>query len=206
MPAQPLSDELALQAAEAYQQHGTKQAAADALGLNVTTFKSRLLVAATRGLLGTKPVLPGFEINQTSTKLDADGNLVSEWVQQRPEAGEQFEAPAGHVVKGVSALVDPDGRVKQQWIKTREGRLDPLQVAESIKQAFAEFEPAAAPVEPPSVLRADMLTLLPLADWHIGMFAWKRETSVNWDLEIAERVISEAIDELISLTPTSGEH
>ena len=44
---------------------------------------------------------------------------------------------------GVSALVDPDGRVKQQWIKTREDRLDPLQVVEWIKQAFAGFEPAA---------------------------------------------------------------
>jgi hypothetical protein len=171
MAARPLSDELAVQAAEAYQQHGSKQAAAQALGLNVTTFKSCLMVAATRGLLGTKPVLPGFEIKQTSTKLDANGDPVSESVQQRPEAGEQLEAPASHVVKGVSALVDPDGRVKQQWIKTREDRLDPLQVVEWIKQAFIGFQPAAAPVTAPPIPIEALLTLIPLVDWHIGMFA-----------------------------------
>jgi hypothetical protein len=174
--------------------------------LNVATYRSRLKVAVARGLLGTKPVLPGFEIKQTSTKLDADGSIVSEWVQQSPEVGEQFEAPAGQVVKGVSALVDPDGRVKQQWIKTREDRLDPLQVAEWIKQAFVDFEPAAPPSWRPLVVAdGDKLTLIPLADWHIGMFAWRKETAENWDLKIAERVICAAIDELMVRTSPSGE-
>jgi hypothetical protein len=67
--------------------------------------------------------------------------------------------PTGQVVKGVSALVDPDGRVKQQWIKTREDRLDPLQVVEWIKQAFDGFDPAGSPTAAaPAAPSADLLT------------------------------------------------
>jgi hypothetical protein len=47
--------------------------------------------------------------------------------------------------------------------------------------------------------------LVPLADWHIGMYAWHRETEENWDLKIAERVIGGAVAEMILRTPTSGE-
>jgi hypothetical protein len=40
----------------------------------------------------------------------------------------------------------------------------------------------------------ELLTLIPLADWHVGMFAWHRESSENWDLKIAERTIGEAVE------------
>jgi len=36
----------------------------------------------------------------------------------------------------------------------------PPQVAEWIKHAFAEFEPAAAPVEPPRLIGADKLNIV----------------------------------------------
>jgi hypothetical protein len=196
----PLPDEIYAQAVAVYQEHGSQRKAAEALGINRDLLKYRLRMAAQRGLLlYHAPAMPGYVVQSVAQKVDG------KWIKQVQDAGDEFEAPAGHVIKGVSALVDPDGRVRQQWIKTREDRLDPLQVAEWIKQAFAEFEPAAAPVEPPRLQGADKLTLIPLADWHIGMYAWHRETGQNWDLKIAEQVISAAVDELIARTPTSSE-
>ena len=54
--------------------------------------------------------MPGFVIHSLAEKVD--GKWIKQ-VQEPGEPGEEFAAPVGHVVKGVSALVDPDGRVKQ---------------------------------------------------------------------------------------------
>jgi hypothetical protein len=197
-------DEVIIEAVKAYQEHGGQRPAAAALGISRDTLKKRLAMAARRGmLLDHAPAMPGFEIKSVSENID--GRWIKQ-VQEPGESDEPFEAPAGHVVKGVSALVDPDGRIVQQWIKTREDRLDPLQVAEWIKQAFVDWTPAAPSIVPPMAeASTDTLTLIPLADWHIGMFAWQRETGENWDLKIAERVIGNAADELMERTKPSAE-
>jgi hypothetical protein len=206
MPTPPLADDVLEQTAEIYRAHGfqASAAAAAAAGVPLSTFKSRVRVAAERGILGTKPVLPGFRLTKTTAVTDADGAVVREFVQQRPEAGEAFRVPDGHVVKGVSALLDPDGRELAKWVKTREGEIDPLAIAEWIKQAFTDYQPAA-PVAPAPQVRADhLLTLYPLADWHIGMFGWHREVGQNWDLKIAEQTICGAVDAVVARSPAGG--
>ena len=148
MPAPPLSDDLARQAAAIYKAHGnhaTKAGAKEA-GVPLPTFKSRVNVAAARGLLGFKPVLPGFRVSQTTTQQDGAGNVTAEFIQQKPDRGAEFAMPAGQVVKGVSALVDPDGREIVKWIKTREEALDPATLVAWIKDAFKGDKPAARPV------------------------------------------------------------
>jgi hypothetical protein len=113
--------------------------------------------------------------------------------------------PEGHALKGVSALVDAEGRVIQEWRKTKIGELDPLQIAERLKVAFADYKPAA-PVAPfPVEVRdGDLLTIFPANDWHIGMFAWGKETGANWDLKIAEDAIGRAAEDTIARAPGSA--
>ncbi|TCR69672.1 hypothetical protein [Bosea sp. BK604] len=158
---------------------------------------------AQSGELGYAPVLPGYHVSKTTEETDAAGNVERRWIEQKPAPGDTFEVPAGHVVKGVSALTDPDGNVKQQWVKTREAPPDPLAVAEGLKRAFKGWRPSARPIPAPVETIEDLLTLYPLADWHIGMFAWGRETSVNWDLRIAERVLGAAAADLVEQAPRS---
>ncbi|MBB4192823.1 helix-turn-helix domain-containing protein [Rhizobium aethiopicum] len=196
MPTPRLSDELAKEAADAFEALGNKSQAAELLGLPRNTFNSRLKIAAERGMCGTKPVLPGFRIAQISNTPNGD------YIKQRPEAGAEFDIPAGHTIKGVSALVDADGRTIQQWIKTR-NEYAPQDVAAILKEAFVDVPPAE-PRALNTVPTDDLLTLTPLADFHVGLFAWHRETGANWDLSIAERVIGGALDELIARTPPSG--
>jgi hypothetical protein len=205
MPTPPLSDELALQAAEAYAEHGTKKGAAEALGLAENTFRNRLDRAAERGMCGTKPVLPGFRLTKTTAVTNEDGDVVREFIQQRPAIGESFEVPDGHSVKGVSALVDATGRTIQQWVKTRDSRdgLTPEETIERLKTAMEGYS-AAQPIPAPLAAAEDLLTLTPLADWHVGLRAWAGDTGMNWDLSIAENVIGRGIEDVVERAPSSG--
>jgi len=192
----PLTDEQLDEAVAALKEHGSQVAAASALGLARSSFQNRLRRAAERGMLGVKPVLPGFRISQVTSTPNGD------FVQQKPERGEEWALPDGHSVKGVSALVDAEGRTIQQWIKTKE-EPSAVDIAAMLKSAFDDVAPAE-PIPAPLVSEDDLLTLTPLADFHVGLFAWHRETGANWDLSIAERVIGSALDDLIARTPPSG--
>ncbi|MBB5664716.1 hypothetical protein GGE68_002913 [Rhizobium leguminosarum] len=197
MPTPRLPDDLAKEAADAFIALGNKSQAAELLRLPRNTFCSRLKAAAERGMLGTKPVLPGFRISQVTSTPNGD------FIQQKPERGPEWEMPVGHTIKGVSALVDADGRTIQQWVKTR---IEPsaIDIAETLKAAFADYEPAAIPTPAPENVQDELVTLIPCNDWHVGMFAWSQETDENWDLKIAERVIGRGIEEAIARSPASG--
>jgi hypothetical protein len=191
----------------AIRRHGSQRRAAKRLGIPEPTFSRFLKHAAERGLIPRTPVMPGFVITKSSVTLDDSGDLFREHITQKPEPGGQFEMPAGHVIKGVSSLLDEDGNVKQQWIKTKEGELDPLKVAEWIKEAFDDYAPQAGlpkPVAFPATLNKDLLTVIPCGDWHLGMFAWEREVGSNWDIKIAEREIGNAMADVIARSPQSG--
>lgn len=204
MAAPPLSDELACEAVEAFRKAGTKAGAARLLNLPPPTYDSRLRVAAKRGMLDTAPVMPGFVITRVSTAQDDNGVVTRTHIQQKPEAElSSFNLPDGHRIKGVSALLDGSGNVQAQWVKTREGELDPLYVAETIKAAFAEWEPAAIPTPEPQS-DADILTLIPCNDWHINLLTWEREVGHNWDLNIAESFIGNGIEDVVSRSPAAG--
>lgn len=159
--------------------------------------------AAERGLLGFKPVLPGFTVKRTTTQYDADGEVSGRFVTQAKAPGAKGAVPAGHVVKGISQLLDAEGRVTQQWVKTREGR-DPIAVSEAIKAAFVGYRTRHKVIPAPAAASADLMMLLPLADWYIGAHSWGRETGIDWDLRIAEEVIGRAVENVVERPPASG--
>jgi hypothetical protein len=195
----PLSDELAREAAEALKTHGRQYLAAKALGLHPKTLQSRLKTAAERGmLLDQPPAMPGFRIAQVTTAPDG-----KQHIQQKPEHGEVFEVPKGHVVKGVSALLDEDGRKIVEWVKTKQGERDPLHVADLLKKAFDNYVPAADPTPAPITAISSLLTLLPCNDWHVNMATWGKQTGSNWDLKIAEPTIGDAVVDVIARSPVS---
>lgn len=208
MPAKPLSEEQLNKVAAAYVQSGRNQTlAAKTLGIPRCTFQSQLRTAALRGLLGTRPVLPGFEIAKISTRKDKTGKVVGEQITTKPEVSkEQFEMPDGHRLARSTVQVNSHGEVERQWLKTSEGKLDPIEVAEELKATFESWTPpAVANVEfKGGPVSEDILTLYPLADWHIGMFSWGKETGQNWDIKIAERVLLQSAGSLIARAAPSA--
>lgn len=201
-----LADEVLQTAVALRAAHPSSAAAARAAGIPVETLKSQLKVAAARGMmLGVAPTMPGFVVKSVSEQQDASGAVTGRSIRQVQEPGETFAVPPGHIVKGVSALVDPEGRELAKWIKTKEGQLDPLAVAEALKAAFNDYVPAAAPAPAPAAPSAELLTLLPCNDWHVGMFAWGKEVGTNWDIKIATETIGAAVEDTIARSPSSTE-
>lgn len=188
-----ISDEVAQRAASLYEKHGGKvRPAAREMGCDRSTFRNRLKRAAERGMMPTEPVMPGYEIKRTTAEYDETGAVKKEWVTQHKEGGQPFAMPAGQILKGVSAYVDGDGRVRYQWIKTKNDTVAPVLI-EALKAEFAAYRGRAKLVPPPRRVDRDLLAVYPIADPHIGMLSWRPQTGADYDLKIAtERMLDSA--------------
>jgi hypothetical protein len=116
--------------------------------------------------------------------------------------------PPGQRIKGVSTLYSrgDNGEWEEaaKWVKATFEH-NPADIADVLKEAFKDYAPHAPAQPSPAAPSADLLTLIPANDWHLGMFAWGKETDANWDLTIAERVIGQAVEDLVDRSPSSAQ-
>lgn len=196
MPTPILTDEQIAEAVAAMQEHGNQSAAAASLGLARSSFQNRLRRAAERGLMGTRPVLPGFAIKSVASK---QGDA---WVKQTKAPGEVFELPVGQVVKGVSALVDSEGREVAKWIKTRSDEAAQQAAMRAAIEALKDEIPRAEPVAAPAHTIDDLLNQYTITDHHLGALAWNEETRAgDYDLRIGEQLIIDWFAAAIAQSP-----
>lgn len=106
-------------------------------------------------------------------------------------------------VKGTSTLYDENGKVKLRWVKTDQ-KFDAEQARDWIA-ALAEKVPRARPVKSPVKLDDDTITVIPMGDPHIGMYAWADEAGDDFDLNIATSSLCGAVESLVKCTPRSRE-
>lgn len=198
-----LSDEQCRAAVAAKEANGSEVKGAKALGLSRTAFRNRLARAAERGLMGFDPVLPGYEIKKTATQFDKAGNVDKRWVQQHKESGPVFAVPAGQIVKGVSAYVDGEGRVRQQWIKTKQDGVT-ADLVTVLGDTFKSYRGRSQLVPAPRRVERGLMTVYPIADQHLGLLAWGRETGGrSYDLDIGARRLLDTATRLVAQTPRS---
>ncbi|TGR71446.1 oxidoreductase [bacterium M00.F.Ca.ET.194.01.1.1] len=169
--------------ADAYKEHGTLKKAASALGIKKSALSESLRRAAEAGLLGTEPVLPGFRISKISNTPSGT------FIQQTQERGEKFAVPTGHVVKGVSALVDAEGRVIQQWQKTAVEQEGQLVAFRAMVDGLKEDLPRITIMPAPQHVEEDLLNQFVVTDSHFGMLAHREETGADYDLRLAEQLL-----------------
>jgi hypothetical protein len=114
------------------------------------------------------------------------------------------EAPDGYRLRGVSTLLDAGGQVKLTWVKTAKDQDDSKALLDAFAIAVAEKKlPAAKRVKAQRNHSADILTVYPMGDPHLGMLAWDKETGEDFDIEIAEANLTAAVDRLVGLAPPS---
>ena len=107
---------------------------------------------------------------------------------------------------GTSTLYDAEGNVKLVWEKTGQAdRLSPEKLAETIREALAGYDPPNHIPTPIPETDSDLATVYPLADWHMGLLAWKPETGENYDLSIADRILRTSMRRLIGSSPESAQ-
>lgn len=200
MPNPRLSRELAEQAVTALDAaQGNQSEAARILGLDRGTYRSRLAAAARYGLMGFKPVPEGFEVSQISS------GPSGEFVKMRPERHDRGSGvPEGHVVSGVSTLLDQDGRQVLQWVKTKAE----ADTAIAWRDALEEFKvsiPRVRAVAAPEHANADLCVQYTVTDHHLGMLADGEETGdADYDIRIAEKLLIDWFNAAVAMSPSAG--
>lgn len=118
-----------------------------------------------------------------------------------PEHQMVHSAPDGYSVKGTSTLYRPDGSVAVQWVKTdRDAGAREAALVAAIEAMAADL-PRVAPRKAKGAWRADLLTVYPIGDPHVGMLSWPDETGEDWNLDIARRVHADAMAALVAAAP-----
>lgn len=129
---------------------------------------------------------------------------IRRWRQKQDLAEKNdHKIPMGMSIKGVSTLYDPDGNVKQEWVKVdRDKQKQEQALIAFVEGLKSKIEPAQ-PIEFKGQVNDDLLSLYVLTDYHIGMMAWHKEGGDNWDLDIAEHLLVKWFKSAINSAPDS---
>jgi hypothetical protein len=121
-----------------------------------------------------------------------------------PEHDWHNPVPDGHKVKGVSTFYDEDGNPVRQWVKSQTDEQRQFEILverlEAAQEGLKPFKPVAAP----KAADDDLLTLLTITDFHLGMYAYEAETGDDWDMRIARDVFLNSVHDMIKASPKSG--
>jgi hypothetical protein len=157
-------------------EHGTKKAAAIAIGIDPSTVRQTLrIVTANAAKMGHSP----------------DHDM-------------KHTVPDGFRVKGVSTMYDSDGNVKIQWCKSQIDADKQLEIAQAAVAGMSASIPRVAPLAPPEDTVSDLANLYTLTDCHIGQMSWAAETGGNWDIKEGVRVVTGAWHQAVSRSPKAG--
>src|SRR6056300_498645 len=109
--------------------------------------------------------------------------------------------PDGHKIKGVSTFYDEDGKPIRQWVKSQTDEERQFEILieriESAQENLKKFK--ATP--PPKSCDENLLALLTITDFHLGMYAYEAETGDDWDVGIARDVFLNSINDMIKSAP-----
>jgi hypothetical protein len=118
-------------------------------------------------------------------------------------------APRDPAVQGVMDAAGTGLIPDTLWLKTKDysvqlrpNKQTPEDFLESVREAFANSPPIFE-IEAPEDTDADLLTVYPIADAHVGMKSWGEETGENYDTDIAVRRIQDWIGRCIASSPAS---
>ena len=120
-----------------------------------------------------------------------------------PEHDMTKTSAPGFIVKGVSTLYDSEGELKSQWVKTTSDGEKFELLQDEIKNVFSEWKGKGKIYAAPKIQNSELLTVYPMGDPHLGMFAWGEESGEDFDLKIGEQNLTSAVDRLVSCSPKS---
>ena len=115
--------------------------------------------------------------------------------------------PPGQQVKGVSTLwgLDQQGEwiEKLKWVKSKEDA-NLQKLIEALQDAFSEYKGKSELISPPKIKDTELLSVYPIADQHVGLLSWGKETGEDYDLDIGARRLHDCAKRLISQSPSSA--
>lgn len=163
-----------LEVLEAYQQHGSGNKAAKALGV---------------GRRYVDKVLEAIKTKAAKARVSAHAD---------PE-----KIPVGFGITGTTTL-RKNGEEVMQWVKTSEDKAAQELIRQAALDALAATLPREKPVKQSGEVKEDLCNLYTFTDFHLGMLAWHKEGGADWDLKIAERVLWECFQRMVDAAPPAG--
>ena len=156
-------------------------------------------------------VLQAGSVQAASRALETNRNNIRQAVERvRLRAAKMGYAPEAHmvrpttapfVVKGTSTLYGEDGAPKLQWVKTNLEREAQLEIMKEAVAALCEDVKPAKPIPPPPDVSEAHMAVIPWGDPHVGLYVWQEECGENFDLDIAEQDLCNAVDYLVERSP-----
>lgn len=161
---------------EAVEQAGSYQAAAKQLGINPETIK--------RALRQIKS--------------------IAAQAGYSPEHGLIEPYPDGFKMGKATIQRGPRGNIERTWERMCEDAKRVAQAQREAYEALAEDLPKLKPVKAPDLVQEELCNVYTLTDSHVGMLAWRKEGGEDWDLKIAETVLTSAFQQMVNSSPNAG--
>jgi len=111
----------------------------------------------------------------------------------------------GFKIKKATVQYNPRTNEEERiWFK-KDNEVDMAEcIISAIDQACSNFKPKALKkIKPPKKCNSDLLTLYTITDFHLGMYAWAEECGDDWDVNIAQTVLKNAVDDMVAGSPAS---
>ena len=177
MPTPPVTDEALIEVLEVYERNNnSRMATVRETGKSDATIGRYLRVARERGLHLSKGAQEAMHATDLSGVEIAGG-----WRHAYDGEGKKVESV--------------------RWNAPKQDATE--DVLERIREAFEGIEPAPL-VSPPDTINADLCTVYPIADAHIGLMAWHRETGSDYDTAIACDRVRNWVAQCVAASPPSG--
>lgn len=117
-----------------------------------------------------------------------------------PDYGLDKPAPPNFHVS--TLRVSSDGKYVPAYAKIANKEVDHKEVMENLIDLAKSMKKFKAP-KPPKVVDSDLMNLLTITDLHLGMMTWNRESNSDWDLEIAEELVTSVFSDMIQRLPNA---
>lgn len=174
--------------------------------LEFATAREREIIEAVNELGGFRKAerklgLASGSASKAKTRLEKRAALRG----YSPRHDFKHSLPETHFAKGVSTYYDSEGNVRGQWVKSSAKRQAMVEVAEEIVSALSlEAQRPKRKGSAPKRVDSDLLTIYPIADHHIGLYAWEAETlGADYDCDVARDLLTETMGSLVDRSPSS---
>ena len=120
-----------------------------------------------------------------------------------PEYGMDKPLPDNFMVERITTH-HKDGKLAQYWTKGKVERDKFLEQVQEVVEMIAEpIKGIVKPTKSPRTKISNLLPVYPIADAHLGMYAYDKEVGHNYDASIAKKVLTESMSELVESAPST---
>lgn len=121
-----------------------------------------------------------------------------------PDHDMHHVVPDGFKVRGVSTYYNAEGKPSAQWVKSSADEDRRKEIIQAVYNSMAEELPRIDKSKHIGIKTNSLCNLYVMTDCHVGMLAWHKEGGADWDLKIAERVLTGCFEQMVVSSPPAG--